>query len=219
MTSPNRASAHLPTGVRPRPFHIISAHLRVYVLLNIAAYGLTVAGFAAGIIFPQLVSDRSAALHDDGTAELVEELVSVPPLFALTILAVNVGRLSLLTILLPSMLVPFAGLGLFGYWAVETGITLAPTTTDGWVALIPHSLTVVIELQAYILLLLGAFLLGRYWLSPASAGLRRHRDGYRAGLRRIGVLALPAFALLVVGAAWEAYSLRYLVHPLRMWLL
>ena len=202
-----------------RPFQVVRQNLRTYLVINTAVYGLTMVGFAIGLAFPQLHETRATALTDDGTAEFVGWLVNVPPLFALTILGVNVLRLSLLTIVIPSMVIPFGGLALFAYWAVETGITLAPTTPTAWVALIPHSLTIVIELQAYVMLLLGAFLLGRYWLSPRTAGSENRRKSYLRGVRQIGLLALPAIALLVVGAIWEAYSLRYLVHPLSQLLL
>lgn len=86
-------------------------------------------------------------------------------------------------------------------------------------ALIPHSLTLVIEFQAYVLLLLGAYLLGRHWLFPRTIGAKNRRQGYVRGLQRIGLLALPALALLIVGAVWEAYSLRYFVYPLSQLLL
>jgi hypothetical protein len=210
-----------PTAARPgavpfwrRPFRIVRENRRAYLVLNLAAYGLTLGGLAVGLLFPELQAARSTALEDDGTGELVRDLVNTPPLFALMILAVNVLRLSLATIVLPSLLVPFSGLALFAYWAVETGITLAPTTAAGGVALIPHSLTILIELQAYVLLLLGAYLLGRNWLLPHRIGAANRRQGYARGLHSLGLLALPAVALLIVGAVWEAYSLRYLVHPL-----
>lgn len=94
-----------------------------------------------------------------------------------------------------------------------------PASSQGWVALIPHSLTFVIELQAYVLLVLGAYRLGRSWLFPRSVGSLNRRKGYLQGLKQLGLLALPASALLVVGAAWEAYSLRYLIYPLTQLLL
>lgn len=197
-----------------RPFRIVRENLRAYLVINAAAYGLALIGFAIGLVFPDLNAARAQSLEDDGTGELVRWLVNTPPLFALTILGVNLFRLGLLTIVLPSLLVPFAGLAFFGYWAVETGITLVPASPVAWVALIPHSLTLIIEFQAYVLLLLGAYLLGRHWLFPRTIGAENRRQGYLRGLQRIGLLALPALALLVVGAVWEAYSLRYLVHPL-----
>lgn len=202
-----------------RPLRIIREHIHAYLILNAAAYGLTIIGLVIGLVFPALTAARSATMEDDGTGDLVRGLVSTPLLFALTILTVNLVRLSLLTIVLPSLIVPFAGLVLFSYWAVQTGITLAPDGPDGWVVLIPHCLTVVIELQAYVLLLLGAYLLGRYWLVPGAAATTTRRGGYSRGLHQIRVLALPALILLIVGAMWEAYSLRYLVHPLGQLLL
>lgn len=208
-----------PAPLWRRPFRIIRENKRAYLIINVAAYGLALVGFMVGLVFPDLNAAQAAGLEEDGTGELVRWLVNIPPLFALTILGVNVFRLSLLTIVLPSLIVPFAGLAFFGYWAVETGITLAPASAQGWVALIPHSLTFVIELQAYILLLLGAYLLGKYWPFPRTIGAKNRRQGYLRGLQRIGLLALPALALLIVGAVWEAYSLRYFVHPLSQLLL
>lgn len=208
-----------PVPVWQRPFGIVRANLRVYLVLNGAAYGLALVGFAVGLAFPALNEARYTALVDDGTAELVGWLVTNPPLFALMILGVNLFRLSLITILVPSLIVPFAGLAFFAYWAVETGITLVPATPESWVALIPHSLTLIIEFQGYVVLLLGAFLLGKYWLIPRSTGAITRRQGYLRGLQQIGLLALPALALLIVGALWEAYSLRYVIHPLSQLLL
>jgi hypothetical protein len=78
---------------------------------------------------------------------------------------------------------------------------------------------VVIEFQAYIVLLLGAYLLGKGWLWPRAAGIENRRQGYLQGLRQLGWVALPAGILLVIGAVYEAFSLRYFVHPLAQWLL
>ncbi|VXC08541.1 stage II sporulation protein M [Pseudoclavibacter sp. 8L] len=202
-----------------RTFRLIRDNARAYAWLNVGAYGLTAVGFVLGIVFPDLNAARADALENDGTAGLVQELVLTPPLFALVILAVNIGKVGLGFIVLPSLIVPFAGLGLFAYFAVETGITLAPTSPVAWVQLIPHSLTLIIELQAYILLLLGAWLLGRHWLFPRTIGAPTRRRGYLRGLQRMGLLAVPALSLLVIGAIWEAISLRYFIHPLAEWLL
>jgi len=201
------------------PFQIIRANLRVYLLLNALAYGTFVIGFVVGLLFPDLVAGRAQALEDDGTAGLVTSLLSSPWLFALTILAVNALRLGLVTIVLPSLAVPFLGLATFAVWSVTTGVTLVPSTPEGWVALIPHSLTLVIELQAYILLLLGVFLLGRFWMRPQAVDARNRRQGYVRGLQHLGWLSIPSLILLVIGAIYEAFSLLYFVYPLQQWLL
>lgn len=202
-----------------KPLQIIRANLRVYLLLNLLAYGTFVIGFVVGLLFPDLVAGRAQALEDDGTADLVTSLISSPWLFALMILAVNTLRLGALTIVLPSIVVPFLGLATFAVWSVTTGVTLVPATPETWVALIPHSLTLVIELQAYILLLLGSFLLGKYWLRPQTIGAKNRRQGYLRGLQSIGWLSIPTMILLIIGAIYEAFSLLYLVYPLQQWIL
>ncbi len=187
--------------------------------MNAVMYGLFLTGFAAGLIFPHLVQAQETRLVEDGTADLVRSLINHPWLFALAILGVNTIKMGALTIVAPSMIVPFAGIPLFAYWAFTTGITLVPSSDIGWVALIPHSATVIIEFQAYILLLLGAYLLGKNWIWPQTADSVTRRGGYIRGLNQLGWLALAAALLLIVGAIYEAFSLRYLVHPLAQWML
>lgn len=202
-----------------RSFCIIRANARAYLVLNALAYGLFVVGFVVGLLFPHLNQAEVERLNDDGTVDLVQSLINNPWLFALRILGVNALRMAAVTIVLPSMIVPFAGIPLFAYWALTTGITLVPASDIGWVALIPHSLTLAIEFQAYTLFMLGAYLLGRCWIWPRTVGADNRRGGYISGLRQLGWLSLPAAVLLVVGAVYEAFSLRYFVHPLAQWLL
>lgn len=202
-----------------RPLRIIGENVRAYLGLNGIAYGLCLVGFVVGLLFPHLNEAQVTRLDDDGTTDLVRSLINQPWLFALTILGVNTVKMGAATIVLPSLIVPFAGIPLFAYWAFTTGITLVPASDIGWVALIPHSLTLVIELQAYVLLMLGVYVLGRHWIWPRSVGAESRRGGYVEGLRQLGSLSLAAFVLLVVGAVYEAFSLRYFVHPLAQWLL
>jgi hypothetical protein len=194
-----------------RPVEIVRNDLRAYLVLNLVMYGAAVAGFVTALVFPELNAARVTALQDDGTADLVVSLLDNVWLFALVILAVNTLTVGALLIVLPSLVVPFAGIAFFAYKAVETGVTLAPADGTGWVILIPHSLTFLVEFQAYVLLVLGAHLLGRSWLRPATVGAQSRRQGYVRGLRQLGWLSLPALALLVIGAIYEAFSLRYLV--------
>lgn len=198
---------------------IVRDNGRAYVALNAAMCGLLLAGFVVGLAFPHLNQTQITRLDDNGTTELVQSLINNPWLFAVTILGVNVVRMSVLTIVGPSLAVPFAGIALFAYWAFTTGITLVPTSEIGWVALIPHSFTLIIEFQAYLVLLLGAYLLGRGWVWPRAVGAESRRGAYLAGLKQLGRLAVLAAILLVVGAVYEAFSLRYLVHPLAQWVL
>jgi hypothetical protein len=225
MTDQHTAAARA-AGPRPtrrirlprQPFKIIRGNLRAYLAMNAVVYGLVAVGFVVGLAFPELRAARGAALEEDGTAELVLSLLDSPWLFALTIFAVNTLTAAVAQILLPSLIVPFAGIAVFGYRAYVLGLTLAPTDGANAIALIPHSLTILIEFQAYVLLMLGAYLLGRAWLRPRLVGAPNRRQGYLHGLRQIGWLSLPALALFVVGALYEAFSLAYLVPVLiRSW--
>jgi len=196
-----------PTHVLRRPLQIVRANKRPYLIINAIMYGLMLVGFGLAVLFPALSTWRSDALTENGDAALVLSIITKPWLFALTILGVNVLRIGLLSIVLPSMVVPFAGILVTAYWAFTTGMALVPAGSASWIPLIPHSLTVLIEFQAYVLLMLGAFILGRSWIRPQTVGAMNRRQGYLIGLKTIGWLAIPAAALLIVGAVWEAFSL------------
>jgi hypothetical protein len=193
------------------PLRIIRANLRAYLALNAFILGLFLLGVAAAFAFPDLRAAQLASMDENGTTGLVTELLANVWLFGLTILAVNVLTVAVPVILLPSMAVPFAGIVLFSYKAFGFGVALAPVDATSAKILIPHSLTIVIEFQAYVLVMLAAYLLGRAWLCPATVGAQNRRRAYVLGLRQVGWLSPPALALFVIGAAYEAYEIIYLV--------
>ncbi|GAA1119379.1 stage II sporulation protein M [Nocardiopsis composta] len=197
-----------------KPFQIIRANLRAYFAMNAIAYGVFLIGAGAALVFPELNAAQVGSQQEDGTADLVGALFGNPWLFALAIFGVNVLTVAVLRILLPSMIVPFAGVAVFAHKAYETGVILAPVDATVAKLMIPHSLTLVIEFQAYALVMLGAYLLGKAWLRPAAVGAPDRRRGYLRGLQQAGWLTLPALALFVIGAIYEAFSLIYIVPPL-----
>lgn len=197
---------HLRASLR-----LVRTHLRVHLVLSGLMYGALLLGMAAALAYPSLNADRIAGQDADGTTDLVVSLLGNPWLFAVTILAVNVLTVALPTILLPSLVVPFAGVAVGVYHAFTFGLTLAPVDEVTATVLIPHSLTILIEIQAYVLVMLGAHLLGRAWLRPETVDAPDRRRGYRLGLRQVALLALPAMALFVIGAVYEALEIRYVV--------
>jgi hypothetical protein len=201
-----------------KPFQTIRANFRAYLIINAIAYGLVITGMVAAMLFPNLGATQLSTLEDNGTADLVRSLINNPWLFSLTILGVNIMT-GALWIVLPSLIVPFTGIALFAYKAFTLGLAMAPTTKTMAVALIPHSLTILIELQAYALLMFGAYILGWSWVRPATIGARNHCQGYVRGLKQLGWLSLSTLPLFIIGAIWEAFSLRYMVPPLTQWLL
>lgn len=201
-----------------RPFQIIRRDFPPFLILNAVTFGFFLVGFVLGLIFPDLVRAQANNLEESGQADLVLKVFQKPWLFALVIFAVNTFQVGAAMIVLPSMLVPFLGIILFAYKALNIGMTIAPTSPTLWVGFIPHSLTVVIEFEAYVLLMLGAWILGRSWLRPGTIGAATRRQAHVLGLQSLGWLSLGAVVLLVVGAAWEAWSLTqlfpWLVHVL-----
>lgn len=197
------------TKTLSRPLAIIRQHTRAYAYLNLMVYGLVIAGMVLGVLRPELNAMLTGSMDESGETGLVVSLLARPWLFALVILGVNLGKVALGFITLPSMIVPFAGIPVFAYWAFTTGIVLAPVDHMTTMTLIPHSLTMVIELQAYVLLLLGAYVLGRAWIRPASVGATTRGRAWVHGMRLFGRMWVPALVLFVVGAVYEAYSLRY----------
>lgn len=202
-----------------KPFQLIRGDLRAYLVFNAISYGFVIAGFVAAMIFPDLVQATIADLETSGASDTVRSLLTSPWLFAPVIFAVNVFSVGLPWILLPSLLVPFAGIALFAYKAFMLGSGLAPTSDIVAVGLIPHSVTAIIEFQAYALLMFGVYLLGKSWLRPKTVGAKNHRWGYFHGLQKLGWVSLLALVLFIVGAIYEAFSLLYFIGPLAKWLL
>lgn len=192
-------------------FQTVQANRRAYLVLNAILYGSVLLGFGAGLLFPGLTAAQMDSLEDSGAGDQVRSLLENPWLFALVILANNTLRSGLLNLVLPSLIVPFAGIVWYVYVLFTVGLVLAPVNRDGWLTLIPHSLTVVMEIQAYVLLSLGVYLLGRAWIRPRTVDADNRRQAYVAGLRTLGVLSVPAFALLVVFALYESLSVIYLL--------
>ncbi|GHH88458.1 hypothetical protein GCM10018793_68180 [Streptomyces sulfonofaciens] len=193
------------------PFQIIRTDRRAYLLVNAFVYGTLLLGLALGALFPNLHAARTASFANGSQGALVEKVFTHPWVFGGIIFLVNVFPTALLLITIPSLVIPFAGLAVFAVKTFDLGLTLAPVDRTTALTLIPHSLTLLIEFQAYVLVMFGAYLLGRSWLRPATVDVTTHREGYACGLRLLGCLWRPALALFVVGATYEAFEIYFLV--------
>lgn len=198
-----------------KPFEIIRAELRPYLALNAIIHGSLLAGMATGMLFPDLTAAQIDSLVESGTAAQIEALAEGNVwVFGLVILGLNTLRVGLLSIIAPSLIVPFTGIVLVTVQLFFTGLIIAPVDADAATILIPHSVTLLIEFQAYVLLAFGVYLLGRSWLRPATADAPNRRQGYVRGLRQLLWLSALALALLVIGGFYEALSVGYLMPML-----
>ena len=140
-----------------RPFQISQDDRKPFVTLNAIAFGMFLIGCVLGLAFPELVQAQASGFEKSGRADLVLRVIQNPWLFALVIFGVNTLTVGAAMIVLPSMLVPFLGIVVFAWKALNIGLAIVPTTPTLWVGFIPHSLTLLIEFEAYVLLMLPGF--------------------------------------------------------------
>jgi hypothetical protein len=198
---------------------IVRSNLRVYIILNILYYAIVGAAMIIVAGNPQLQEALTQAVVASFTegplATVFDAYAGGNVLMAIVLtFAVNFFLGSVLVLFVPSLLIPFGGIAIGLIRATLWGLLLAPTTPELQVAMIPHSLTLVLEGQGYILAMLGAFVLGKAFVSPSSVGASRWRDGYARGLRQEGRIYVLVALVLAVAAVYEALEVIYLVPRL-----
>jgi hypothetical protein len=203
-------------GIIKSAWQLLRDHSRAYLALNAMYYGLVgLAMVYVALINPslqeQLLGDVEQALTEGPLATVGGAYLSGNVFVAavLTFL-VNLFAGSLLYVTLPSLIVPFAGIPLGAYRAVLWGLLLAPTTRELALVMIPHSVTLLLEGQAYILAIFAAYVHGLAFVRPKSVGLSSRREGYVAGLRmaaRVYVLVLIALAASALYEALEVVAM------------
>ena len=102
---------------------------------------------------------------------------------ALITFLVNTVLGSFVALTIPSLLIPFAGFAIGVYRALILGIALAPSTPELAAAMIPHSLTILLEGQGYVLAMFGSYLLWARALRSRHYGYPGFQAGYMAGLK------------------------------------
>jgi hypothetical protein len=196
---------------------IVSGYRTTYVAINVGYYGLVLAAMLYVALINPAIQERMLAdvqssltegpLATVGGVYLGGNLVGAAVLTFLANLLVG----AILTITLPSLIVPFAGIALGAYRAVLWGLLLAPTTSQLALVMIPHSLTLILEGQAYILAMLASYVHGMAFLRPQSAGVAGHRQGYLEGARRTGRLYVVVAMVLALAAVYEAVEVIAMV--------
>lgn len=194
-----------------RSAQILCSDLRALILLLALIFGALLLGMGTGLVFPDLeLPTLAGGVSDD----LVSTMVANPWIFGTTILLINLFVAAIGGVLLPSLIVPFLGIPAIVLYMFNAGVSIAPSDQTAATVLIPHSLTLIIELAGYTLVMFGAYQLGRGWINPGYLGESTRRSAYLTGLRRIAWLALPTVLLLVIGAYYEAFSVVYLLPRL-----
>ncbi|MBN2592964.1 MAG: hypothetical protein JXA81_05600 [Sedimentisphaerales bacterium] len=124
------------------------------------------------------------------------------PLAAVTTVVINFFIGSLAVITLPSLILPGAGILVLGFRSLLWGLLLAPSFADLSGAMIPHSLTLLLEGEAYIVAGFFALLVPIYLLRKTEGPGLVNRYG-RALLMNVRSNLLVAI-ILVIAAIYEA---------------
>lgn len=195
---------------------IVRCHNRPYIVINLAYYGLVATAMVYVTGHPELqqalIGEVSLSLTQGPLAGVADAYQGghVLQAAALTFLF-NFFLGAGVVLLAPSLLIPFAGVGTGLIRATLWGLLLAPTSPELQAAMIPHTLTLIIEGQGYILAMLAAWVLGRAFVSPGSVGAHSWRSGYASGLKDAAKVFILVATVLAVAAVYEAFEVIYLV--------
>jgi len=189
---------------------------RAYIVLNLVYYGLVICGMVYVAFNPalqQLLLEAVGSAFTEGPLSTVAGAYTGGQILLAIVLTfvVNLTIASFLWITLPSLVVPFSGLVTGACRAILWGVLLSPSSPEMSAVMIPHSLTLILEGQAYILAMLAAYIQGRAFLWPATVGATTHGEGYRAGVKRSLRLYLLVAIVLAVAAVYEVLEVIYII--------
>lgn len=205
---------------------VLRANHRLYLAVNAGYYGLVAAGMVFSFWFPQaqrtMLEEIRMSLTAGPLARVTEAYLrgSIPAAAALTFL-VNLVLGTLVAITLPSLVFPPLGALAGAYRAALWGVLLSPAEPALRLPLIPHTPTLLLEGQGYILAVFAGLAAWQGFWQPARFGERGRLAGYRTAWRRsLSVYALVV-AVLLVAAIYEAVEVILMMrmspgHPLPM---
>jgi hypothetical protein len=188
---------------------------RAHIVLNLVYYGLVTCGMIYVAFNPSLQQSLlelvGSAFTEGPFSAVGSAYVGGQVLQAMVLtFVVNLFIGSIAVITLPSLVIPFSGLLTGAYRAVLWGLLLSPTTPVLRWVMIPHSLVLILEGQAYILAMLAAYVQGRAFLWPRSVGAATRRQGYGLGVKRSVRIYLLVVLVLAVAAIYEALEVIFI---------
>jgi len=195
---------------------VVKQYWKTYASINVLYYGLTAACMiyvSANPAVQKMLMASALTSFTSGPLAFVGQAYSGGQVIwtsAVTFL-VNLILGTAIEITLPSLIIPFSGLLMGILRAGLWGLMLAPTTKTMALAMIPHSLTLILEGQGYILALLAVVIQGKAFLFPKSEGTASHIEGYKIGFVKTAKLYVLVVGMLLVAAIYEAIEVMYVV--------
>jgi hypothetical protein len=208
----------LQTALRDS-WQVVRDDWRAYVTLNLLYYGLVLAGMAFVFANPQvqeaLLESVGQDLQPGGSMAGVAAAYDSGNVIvaAAVTFGVNLVLGSFLGITLPSLVIPVFGVALGLFRAILWGLLLAPQGSLTYI-MIPHSVTLLLEGQGYIIAMLGTFTIAKGLFRPEAYGATSYLGGYLAGIRRCARLYVLGIAILAVAAIYEAIEVLLMMNLL-----
>ncbi len=197
---------------------IVRSHGRAYAALNFAYYGLILAGLAWAQIDPGLAGRLrgavDASLTGGSLAPVAQVYDSGAILAAIAVtLGLNLFIGSLASITLPSLVLPFSGLGVGGLRAFLWGLLFSPKPSAITLSNLPAGAVIAgllfLEGQGYVLTMLAAWIQSRARTRPWAVGAATRREGSRMGLQITARLYPLVILTLAVAAVYEVMAATF----------
>ncbi|MCB0083546.1 MAG: hypothetical protein KDE47_21540 [Caldilineaceae bacterium] len=197
-------------------FTIVRTHRRAYLWLNGLYYGLMLLGMLYTFYdaaLQRIVTEAVGAAFSQGPLAAVgEAYVSGQTIRAILLtFVINLFVGSGATITLPSLIIPFSGLLMGAYRAVLWGLIYAPTSPELRMIFLPHLPTLLLEGQAYVLVLLGVVMQGRALFAPRTVDATTRRQAYGRSLKLTWQLYGLVLLVLAVAAIYEVLEAAVLM--------
>jgi hypothetical protein len=189
--------------IRRRPGLVWTTHMAYFGLVILAALLIYELPEVQTVLLSATASELEATGSPLGVAGKAYASGSIP-LAAVVTFLINFFLGSLVLISLPSAIVPGAGALLAAFRAVLWGLVLAPTSVLTAGVMLPHSWTLLLEGEGYVLAALFGLLIPIHLCQPSVGGTAWSRFG------RVLLLNLKANVLvalvLTVAACYEAFE-------------
>ncbi len=195
---------------------LIRENRKAYITLNITFYSLLFMTMIVAVFTPDIqaeLMEKFSSTKSGPIFYLFNTLRNADVLKAiLVIFSINFFSASLLFMTIPSLIIPFVGILTFVYRAIIWGFSCSPASPHiSFFMILIHSVTLILEGQAYILVMFAIYLHGSAFLWPRKAGVDEFDSGYLVGLKRSIKIYPMVIILLAIAAIYEALSLVYLI--------
>jgi hypothetical protein len=188
-----------------------------YIVMNLLFYGVIGLGMLIVMQHPEvqrsLTQSVQKSFQSPGMSIVAKAYSGRHLLEAIVItFGVNLVLGTAMALSLPSLLIPFIGIGIGMWRALLWGLLFGPGPTGNFGVLATHWPVMLIEGQAYILGMLSVYIHGKAIFQPASVGATGHWEGYKRGFFE-AMRLYPLIALvLAISAAYEVPEVIYFVH-------